>query len=162
MKQTVSLLSMVIVAETISVTSCSPAIRTVSSWVNKEKIQPPYKSVFIAVLTPNLNTKTTLENDLATAAAARGLKAYKSGDAFGPISSKENLPVKDAFLKKVNDLGCQTILTVALVDQHSETKYIPGSSAMYTPYSYGGYGGYGMYGGFGGYYAYSSTIMYIP
>ena len=150
------------IALAVSFSSCAPSIRTSASWVNKEKIQPPYKSVFILVLTSNLQSKTILENDLATAATAKGLKAYKSVDVFGPVAGKEGLPIKETLMKKISDLGCETIFTVALVDKQSETRYVPGSSAMYSPYSYGGYGGMGMYGGFGGYYGYSTSIMYSP
>ncbi|HRI19814.1 MAG TPA: hypothetical protein PLA68_02620 [Panacibacter sp.] len=66
------------------------------------------------------------------------------------------MPVKEAFLKKVSDLGCETIFTVALVDKQSETRYNPGSSSIYAPYPM-----YGYYGRFGGYYGYSS-MMYSP
>lgn len=158
MKQTRFLGMLCIVAAAWSVSSCSPAIQTTASWVNKEKTTPPqdYKSVFITVLTDNLETKTILENDLANAAAAHGFKAYKSLESFGPISGKEGLPVKEAFLKKVNELNCETIFTVALVDKESETRYNPGTTTIYAPYPR-----YGYYGRFGGYYGYSS-MMYSP
>lgn len=149
---------MFFISASISVSSCSPAIKTTASWINKERATPPkqYKSVFITVLTDNLETKTILENDLANAATAKGYKAYKSMESFGPISGKEGLPVKEAFLKKVNDLGCESIFTVALIDKQSETRYNPGTSTVYAPYPRFGY-----YGMFGGYYGYSSA-MYSP
>jgi len=139
--------------------SCSPSIKTTSSWVNKERKTPqqPYKSVFIVVLKENLETKTTVENDIANAARAKGFKTYTSMESFGPISGKEGLPVKEAFLKKVADLNCETIFSVALVDKQSETRYVPGSSYAYTPYPR-----YGYYGMFGGYYNYASTSFYSP
>jgi hypothetical protein len=153
------ILLMFIIAVTLSASSCSPSINTTGSWVNKERKTPqqPYKSVFIVVLTDNLETKTTLENDIATAARAKGFKTYTSMESFGPISGKEGLPVKEAFLKKVADLNCETIFSVALVDKQSETRYVPGSSYAYTPYPR-----YGYYGMFGGYYNYASTSFYSP
>lgn len=141
----------------ISIISCGPTIRTTASWMNKETQSPgPYHTIFIAVLTDNLQAKTIIENDLAAAATAHGFKVYKSMEAFGPISGKEGLPVKEAFLKKVNDLACEAIFTVTLVDSKSETKYNPGSGYVYAPYPR-----YGYYGMFGGYYGYAST-MYSP
>ncbi len=158
MKQTKLMLRILVIMITVSILSCSPRpIQTTASWVNREKIKPPYKSVYIVVFTENMGMKTTLETDLAEAARARGLKVHKSIDDFGPISNVQKMPEKEAFIKKVIDDSCETIFAVALVDKKSETKYVPGSSA-YMPYSYAGYGGVGMYGGFGGYYGYGMGI----
>lgn len=158
MNQPRFLATMCFISAALLISSCSPSIKTTASWVNKERTTAPkqYKSVFIVVLTENLGTKTILENDLATAATAHGFKAYKSMESFGPITGKESLPVKEAFLKKVNDLGCESIFTVALIDKQSETRYNPGTTTIYAPYPRFGY-----YGMFGGYYGYSSA-MYSP
>ncbi len=159
MKQTKRFLILLTLASTLLLSSCGPSVKTTGSWVNKEKLPAqPYKSVFIVALTANLEAKTTLELDLQSAAEARGLKAYKSIDEFGPVASLESLPVKDALLRKIRELGCEAIFTVALVDKQSETRYVPGNSTIYTPYTM--YGGY--YGTFGGYYAYGASTMYTP
>lgn len=156
MKQSLLIVILLLVSFAV-LNSCSPSIKTTASWVNKEKGVPQsYKSIFIVVLSQNIESKTILENDLYNAATAEGFKAYKSIEVFGPVSGKENMPVKEAFLKKVSDLGCETIFTVALVDKKSETRYNPGSTSIYAPYPM-----YGYYGRFGGYYGYSS-MMYSP
>ena len=155
----------------LSIISCKPSssIRTTVLWVNKEKLPPePIKSVFIIAFSDNLDVRSYLERDLATAAQKRGLKAYKSLDIIGPVEMKSIAPVKDVFIKKLQDLNCETILSVALVHATSETKYVPASSSTYTPYAYGpyaGYGGftaYGSYGGFGAYYGYAVSTMETP
>jgi len=139
--------------------NCKPPIRTTVSWVNQEKkIPQPNNTIFIVVLANNLEMKSTLENDLYNAAVKLGKKAYTSTNTFGALVGIENLPIKDAVIKKVRELGCQTILTVALVDQKSETKYHQSSEMSYSPYSM--YGGY--YGTFSSYYAYSSSSFYSP
>jgi len=139
--------------------NCAPPIRTTVSWLNQEKkIPQPNKTIFIVVLTNNLELKSTLENDLYNAAVKLGKKAYTSTTTFGALVGIENLPIKDAVLKKVRELGCETILTVALVDQKSETRYHQSSEMSYSPYSM--YGGY--YGSFSSYYAYSSSSFYSP
>lgn len=151
--------------------SCKPSssIRTTVLWVNKEKLPAePVKSVFIIAFTDNMEVRSYLENDLATAARKRGLKAYTSLDIIGPVEIKSIAPVKDVFIKKLQDLNCETILTVALVHSTSETKYTPASSMNYSPYPYGAYApyagfpAYGPYGGFGGYYGYAVTTMTTP
>jgi hypothetical protein len=163
--------TILIVILLVSIISCKPSfsIRTSALWVNKEKLPPePLKSIFIIAFTDNMEVRSYFEKDLADAAQKRGLKAYKSLDIIGPVDIKSMAPVKDVFIKKLQDLGCQAVLTVALVDASSETKYTPASSMTYAPYSYGpyaGYGGftaYGAYGGFGGYYGYAVTTMETP
>jgi hypothetical protein len=153
----------------ITLVSCGPSIKTTASWVNKDKMPAEgVKSVFIIALTENMELKNALETDLANAAAVKGIKAVKSMDAIGPVSIKDIAPHRDVFEKKLEELGSETILTIALIDKQSETRYVPGSSVMYSPYGYGRYGGYGgfggypMYGGFGGYYGYSAGIMSSP
>ncbi|HEV8507241.1 MAG TPA: hypothetical protein VGQ53_17645 [Chitinophagaceae bacterium] len=154
-----------------SIISCKPgfSIRTTTLWVNKEKLPPePLKSIFIIAFTDNLDVRANLEKDLANAAQKRGLKTYKSLDVVGPVEIKAMAPVRDVFIKKLQDLGCEAVLTTALVHATSETKYTPASDMTYTPYAYGayaGYGGfapYGAYGGFGGYYGYAVTTMSTP
>ena len=142
-------IALIITLMAVSFVACGPTVKTAASWVNKDKPHPPYKTIFITVLSENLAAKTVLENDLANAAAARGLKAYRSLEAFGPVSTLESIPVKESFLKKVKELGCDAIFTVALVNQKSETRYIQGSPTLYVPYT-----NFGYYGNFSGYYDY--------
>jgi hypothetical protein len=158
MKHINSFLCLSIIAVTLTFSACSPKIQTVASWINKDKIQPePYKSVFIIVLSGNLNAKVALENDLAAAAEARGLKAFKSINVIGPFSGKESIPSKEVIQKKIKEIGCETVLTVALIDKQSVTRYVPGSTTVYAPYAM-----YPYYGSFGSYYGYASVIYYDP
>ena len=144
----------------IAFSSCNSSkgtIRTTASWVNKERsTKTPYKSTFIVVLTDNLEVKTVLENNLAKAVREKGLTAYTSMENFAPLTGREGLPVKESFLKKVAELKCESIFTVALIHETAETKYTPSSTVSYAPYPT-----YGYYGMFGGYYDYQSTV-YTP
>jgi hypothetical protein len=143
--------------------------------VNREKIPPePIKSVFVIAFTDNPQVRVHLEDDIAAAAEKKGIKAYKSLDIIGPVELKQIAPVRDVFLKKLQDMNCETVFTVALVDSKSETHYVPPTNApgVYTPYSYApyvqysGYGaaasGYGPYGGFGGYYGFAIGNLSQP
>jgi len=159
----------------LTITSCSPAIKTTGSWVNREKLPAaPIKSVFIIAFTDDMEVKAYLEEDLALAAEKKGLKAYKSIDVIGPVATKYIAPVKDVFMKKLEALPCETIFTIALVNSSSETKYVSGPSlTTYAPYSYtmppsnnSYYTGYDLnnapYGGFGGYYSYATSTISTP
>jgi hypothetical protein len=132
-------------------------IKVTGSWVNKEKAAgKTYSSVFIIVLTQNLETRTILENDLANAATANGIKAVKSLAVFGPVVATNDTAVMAALMRKVKEKECETILTVSLVDAKSETRYIPEQSYTYDPMMH--YGGY--YGTFVNYYSYSYSHVY--
>ena len=153
----------------LTIISCAPSIKTTGFWVNRDKIPAePIKSVFIIAFTDNAALRVTLEKDLAAAAEKKGIKAYKSVDIIGVVDMKLIAPVKDVFIKKLQDLNCETIFTIALVNEISETRYVPESSNVYSPYSYGAYGGYGgygaygAYGGFGGYYGFAISTMSTP
>jgi hypothetical protein len=161
--------ALLIIGSSLTITSCGPTIKTTGSWVNREKIPAePIKSVFVVAFTDNMDVRLHLEENIAEAAKKKGLKAYKSTDIIGTVEMKYVAPVKDVFLKKLHDLNCEAIFTVALVDAVSETKYVPGTTASYSPYAYGAYGGYsgygayGPYGGFGGYYGYAISTVSTP
>ena len=139
--------------------SCSSSsMRIMATWVNEKDPpvpQPGRHKTFIFVMTQNYEAQLTLETDLANAAASKGILTVKSIDAFGPILTLDKLPKKDVLLKAIRDLGCDLIFSIAVVDQQSETHYVPpSSSSVYMPYS-----GYGYY--YSGYYAWTPTI-YSP
>jgi hypothetical protein len=140
--------------------SCTgSSMRIMATWINnKDSIvpQPGRHKTFIFAMTQNYEAQVNLETDLAAAAAAKGVLTVKSVDAFGPILTVDKLPKTDVMLKAIRDLGCDYIFTIAVVDQKSETHYVPPSSStsVYVPYS-----GYGYY--YSGYYAWSPTI-YSP
>jgi hypothetical protein len=149
--------SAILFAFTLS--SCSSSsMRVMATWVNKKDIPPPQPGkhkIFIFVMTQNYEAQMNLENDLAEAAEAKGIKTVRSIEAFGPILTVDKLPKKEVLLQAIKDVGCDAIFSVAVVDQQSETHYVPAtSSSVYVPY-----GGYGYY--YSGFYSYSPAF-YTP
>jgi hypothetical protein len=140
---------------TLFIMSCGPSHKVTSSWISPEAktAKKKYSKVFIVVLTQNQAAKNIVESDLEKAAQAKGFQTVKSSDVFAPNFTKDNGADKATILAKVRELGCDAILTSALVKKESEQRYVPGSTS-YMPY--GGYGGYG----FGGYYGYMYPTMY--
>ena len=140
-------------------TSCSnSSMRIMATWVNKKDMPPPQPGkhkIFIFAMTQNYEVELNIETNLAAAAETRGIPTVRAIDAFGPILTVDKLPKKDVLLKAVSDLGCDAIFVMAVVDQQSESHYVPAStSVMYTPYS-----GYGYT--YGGFYSYSPSF-YTP
>ncbi len=129
--------------------SCGPSrkastVDVIASWVNKEKIPAnPGKSVFITVLTQNMNVRSELENELTSVAKANGIKAVRSLSVLTPVTGVPDSIVIPIFIKKVNESGCSSVLIVSLLDSKNETKYIKGSSYTYDPLAYNGF--YGTY-----------------
>ena len=142
--------------------SCKPSQRIMTSWVNPERPDKKYTTVFVAAILQRSDIKYAIEDDLGAAAKARGFKVVKGYEIFPPNFNKDNMRDKNVALKAIRDKGCDVILSVAVIDLKSETHYVSGSS--YSPYvGYGGYGGYGAYGpGFYGYYSYWSPTFYDP
>ena len=151
---TVKTRSALLLLPLVAALACAPSVQMTGQWVDKELFQPgKYSSMFIAVMSQNLSVKQVFENDLASEAASRGVKAVKSGDIFKPNFTAENAGSKEAVLAKVRELGLETIFTVALKDKETSTRYVPGT-VMYSPSPY--------YGGWGGYYSNTYATVYTP
>jgi hypothetical protein len=133
-------------------------VDVIASWVNKEKIPTaPGNGVFITVLTQNMNVRSALENQLASAAKANGIKAVQSLSVLTPVTGVPDSVIIPIFIKKVNESGCSSVLLVTLLDSKNETKYVEGSSYTYDPTSY-----YGFYGTYPTYYASTYSTISTP
>jgi hypothetical protein len=140
----------VLVASLLWLAACSPSQKITGSWVNREALKKKYTSLFIVVLTGDQVAKNIFELDLASAASSkRGLKVFTSSQFLAPGFTKKKVD-KETILARAKELGCDAILTVALVDAQSETKFVQNPNASY--YGYAPYAGYGY--GFSGYYSY--------
>ncbi len=137
--------------------SCSSSnTRITGSWANKEKLKNrQIESLFIAVLTSNIEAKTTLEDELAYQAAGRGIEAIKSYKIFKQTFTKDDVPSREELLTAIKSTNAQTIFTISLLDKETSTRYVPGTAA-YRPL------GFGYYGNFYGYYTNIYPIMYEP
>ncbi len=140
--------------------SCKPSQRIMTAWVNPDRPAKKYTTVFIGALIQNSEVKFAIEDNLGEAAKKKGFKVVRGYELFPPNFNQDNMKDKDLVLKAISNKGCDVILTVAVIDQKSETHYTP-SSVSYAPY--GAYGSYGAYGaGFYGYYNYWSPTIYSP
>lgn len=137
------------------IASCSPSTKIIGSWTGPNTPSDPYNSIFVTAITENLAARQTFENDIDAQLEARKVTAISSFDIIPP-GFKATEANKDATLKAIRDGGSDAILTIALLDQTSETRYVPGTT-MYSPMGYGGY-----YGRFYGYYSYYNPVMYDP
>lgn len=152
------ILAIIIVSGSGCSASKKSTVEVIGSWVDSAKAQTvKANSVFIVVLTQNMSVRSQMENDLAAAAAAHGIKAVKSLSVLTPVTGVPDSVLIEAFTRQVIKSGCNTVLIVSMIDSKSDTKYIPSSSYSYDPYSH-----YGYYGFYPTYYATTFNTISSP
>ncbi|MCD9014733.1 DUF4136 domain-containing protein [Parachryseolinea silvisoli] len=141
---------------TIIFQSCGPATQVTGSWKNDKASGAKIQSIMVTALTGRANARQTVENDLARALEKDGYKAVKSFDVIPPTFTQGKSPDKEALLEKIKGTDVDAILTVALIDQETENRYVPGS------YGYAPMTRFGYYGRFWGYYNTWYPTLYSP
>ncbi len=139
----------------IILAACSPSTQITGTWKSPEASKT-YENIVVAALTNNVLARQEVENDLQTQLQMRGIKASKSIDIFPPSRASKNGPDVNLLIERIRERGNDAILTVALVDQKTESRYIPGT------YRYEPMTRYVWYGRFRGYYTYWFPILYEP
>ena len=139
------------------IAACSPNTRITGSWINPQAKGKPVsgKSVFVASLSRSIEVRNTIENALADAAAQRNIRVIKSTSYFSP-DFYQSTPTREVLLSRISKTGAGSIMTVALINKESETRYVPGQ-AGYAPFPT-----YRWYGGFYSYYNYWRGAFYEP
>lgn len=135
--------------------ACSSSTKILGSWKSPNVPAEGYKNIFVTALTERIVARQTIETDLNKMLQSQGVNATSNFEII-PIGFKATPEAKDKVVNAIREAGNDAILTVALLDQTSETRYVPGST-MYSPMGYGGY-----YGRFYGYYSYYNPVMYDP
>lgn len=138
--------------------ACSPATQITGSWKSPSPPQNPiaYQSVMIVSMSQNLQARQTVENDLAAAISSSGVQARKGIEAFPPTISDSNEADKHNMLHKIRETGVQGIVTIALIKEETENRYVPGN------YGYAPVSRFHYYGMFTGYYTNWYPTMYSP
>lgn len=144
------LLSMLIVVGCGTSTSITGAYKDAAAPNTK------YSKVFVVAISDRAAARQTVEKSVAQLITSRGAAAVKSSDALPPdFRSGDATKDKNLLLSKIKETNCDGILTVALINQEHETRYVPGTANYYPM-------GVGYYGGFGAYYAYGYNNFYTP
>jgi hypothetical protein len=127
---------------------CKPATEITGSWKNTNVTAAAgnINTIVITALTDRVNVRQTVENELAAELNKKGYKTIKSLEVLPPTFTDGKKPDKNELLAKINETDAQAILTIALLDKQTETRYVPGN------YSYAPIPRFGYYGTFRGYY----------
>ena len=135
--------------------SCSPGTRITGSWVNDD-VRRSYNNILVSVMTEKVGVKQTVEDIMAAELRERGVNAAKSITMFPPKFSESQMNDREAMLEAIRDNGHDAILTIALIDEETETRYDPGT-ATYAPLST-----YHYYSSFWGYYTHWYPMVSTP
>jgi hypothetical protein len=140
----------------IAFPSCAPSTQIIGAWKNPEAATKQYNNIIIAAMTNNVVVRQQVENDLQAQLQKQGITAAKSIELFPPTSSSKEGPDVNTIMERVRSNGYDGILAVAVVDEETETRYIPGN------YTYAPITRFGWYGRFSGFYNYWTPMMYDP
>lgn len=140
--------------------NCRPSTEITGSWKNpnqqamaaSEKIQ----TIMVTALTERTNVRQTVEDEVAAALKKEGFRMIKSIEVLPPTFTNGQQPDKSKLLDRIKGTDADAILTIALIDKETETRYTPGDAA-YAPVPRFGY-----YGTFWGYFNTWSPRLYSP
>ncbi len=135
--------------------NCGTSTRVMGSYTSPDAANKSYSKVMVVGLTSNVVARRNVEDQIVAALVKNGISATASVNEFPP-SYMQKQPTKDEVLERIREEGHDAVLTVGLLDQRTETRYVPGTTS-YAPMSR-----YGYYGTFGGYYSTMYPTFYDP
>lgn len=134
--------------------SCGPTQKITGSWINREALpKGPFKSVFLLVISQNIEANYEIEYQMAKVFNSRGVKAVKSTEKFPPKFSVTRDLSREQLAESIKKYGCDAVFTIALLDTKSETRYQPGAAPYYPA-------GFGYTSNYYGYYNYYYPQLY--
>lgn len=139
---------------------CRPATEITATWTNPEIQDPIYNNVLVVSMTDRISIKQTVESALANELRDQGVNASTSMEEFPPRFQEGPIKDKNTLMDIVRENRHDAILTVAVVDEETETRYVPGTGAWGPTWA--PMGPFGYYGNFWGYYNYWNPFMYQP
>jgi hypothetical protein len=138
----------IIIIAIFGVIGCKPSTEITGSWKNENLSvsTADLNTIMVTALTSRVNARQTVENEIASALEAKGYKVVKSLDVLPPTFTNSEKPDRQELFSKIRETDADAILTVALVNKETETRYVPGN------YNYAPIPRFGYYGTFWGYY----------
>jgi hypothetical protein len=147
----------IILVAVFCLAGCKATTEITGSWKNPDVLMVgDVNTILVTALTGRTLARQAMEDELSSALNKQGYKTIKSIDVMPPTLSSGQTLERSDLLSKINGTGANVILTVALIDKETETRYVPGNQG-YAPISRFGY-----YGTFWGYYNTWYPTLYSP
>jgi len=121
----------------------------------KPAVTETYDNIMVTALVPTTSSRSAIERSMVANLREEGTDASQSIDVIPPRLIEEEDKKREIQNTIIRD-GFDGVLTITLIDEDTETRYVRGSG-MYRPYPY-----YGFYGNFWGYYDYWYPRFYEP
>ncbi|GAA5036925.1 hypothetical protein GCM10011506_32700 [Marivirga lumbricoides] len=126
--------------------SCAPSTDITATWNNPDVEDDALGNILVTAMVDDVSARQNLEDELARELMERGISVTKSINLFPPSMRNEKMQDKEALLNAIEENNFDGVITVALIDKETDTRYIPGN------YAYSPVNTYGYYGNFWGYY----------
>jgi hypothetical protein len=133
-----TLRSLLIITLTISFCACGVNTKVTSSWRKPNATANGYKNIFVTAMSSNIPAKQAVETGLKQQLKQKGLTVEKSMDVFPPNFSTQTGQKKEYVVSKIQGTGADGILTIALLKQETESRFVP-SGGYWNPGSRFGY-----------------------
>ena len=131
----------------LSASSCSGPSTVVTGTWEKPGVEQQYDDIMVAALITTVSSRSVIEQNIVEELEDEGVNARQSIDVLPPRFIEKN-DKKQQIVDNIRTDGSDAILTVALIEKDTESRYVPGAG-VYAPYPT-----YGYYGSFWGYYDY--------
>ena len=117
--------------------ACGPATRITGSWVGPEKAEDGYNNLFVTAITANVLERQYTEDEMLKVLQKKGVRASQSMSTLPP-GFDANVEADLAKAKsEISKAGYEGILTITLINETSEARFIPGNMMMYDPFMMG-------------------------
>lgn len=148
----------IVILIALALGACKPGTEITSSWRDTDApaVASDINTILVTALTPRVSARQSVENDLATALQEKGYRTVKSIEVLPPTFTNGEKPDKKELLSRISETQADAILTVALIDEETETRHVPGN------YGYAPLPAFGYYGTFWGYYNNLYPSVYSP
>lgn len=125
---------------------CSPGTIINHSWKSPEHAEQK-SHIFVAAISEDRAAKATVENQLVYVFKELGIDAISSLSVFRPDMIRKDLSndQRELMLEQIRERGCDAILTIALIEETSDARYVPGDTEFVPAVRYNFYNGFYSY-----------------
>jgi hypothetical protein len=123
-----------------AVISCKPSADITGTWKNPEANPQSIRKVMVMTLNGSIEARKIIENSLTSALRQRGYQALSGLETLprGTAAEVADEEAKATVLDKIKGTETDAILTIALLNDHTEVRYVPGAD-RYDPVPRFGY-----------------------
>jgi hypothetical protein len=127
-----TLRSLLIIALITGFWACGTSTKVTSSWRRANATANGYKNIFVTAMSSNIPAKHAVETGLQQQLQQKGLTVERSMDVFPPNFSTQTGQKKQYVVSRIQATGADGILTIALLKEETESRFVP-SAGYWNP-----------------------------